>query len=1671
MGSSSSKFKKYLHHGDEFAAMQVFQGSPELQRNLNPNLSYGEHHNHDTALHFVAKHGMKHLLRTFLSDLGGNPNKKNGSNETSLHAACQLTNNKTFSAMERRAACVTFIMQWRGPPVESGGREKIDVAAQDQNGNTALHVAAASGLEHCVQTLISAGSPLFVENNDKMTPCDMAVKNGHHSIAQLLESKMVFGDSLDLHNEDELSQSVNETDEVYCGLRTQDLQEAKDQLLVETSDMLQVPLFTAEALLRDNEWSREILLDKWMKDAVACCKLAGVEPPQSAFNHGEVTLESVTPVSKESQDNMCDICMLNMKESDQPSVKISCNHNFCFQCWETYLSNKIVEGMQHNILCPAFNCHILVPIDVIERLVSPELAKRYLHFDIKAFVESNKSIKWCPVAGCGRAVRLPEMELSQPTDDFKNVPYGRQPPLTSHAVDCGNGHFFCWECLGEAHAPSGCSQWKQWLDKVNQIRPEQLSNDMKDLEDASNCLWLVSNSKPCPNCKSPIQKNEGCNHIKCSKCKFDFCWVCLEAWKKHSSATGGYFRCNRFPAASKADEKQGLLISEAVARSQQIQELNRFLHYYTRFKNHEHSRKLEESLLTAVKHKMEVLASAFANRKEMLSEKEKECTKFIEDGVRELLKARRVLCGSYVHGFFLDDHGYNKTIFEFMQNELETVTEKLSEMIARPYLKTPRHTIMQTTSLSRRKRHEFVRAVSKGLIPPETPPTFKKRKIRFPSLLVVDPNNEDDMSHVIVTSLKSLDTNAAWVKDDQSRVSHVPTIYEWPDFDSEDETEVSRALAVSLVGECNREGCNRPRARNPRTQALHEFCSLRCARKSLQVQSVTNDDNMDLIIALEMSRLQMIEDTIKRENQSFNKPNTSVSVTQTESDVDLNKAIELSIRQQKNDIGVTTEDVPALATNLNYFRKTNEDMTIDYFLKTLAGQSLHDIEQNSDSGEKDLAIFRPHRTEDGRFEISDIHETCFHQEDKDEQCLRRVRSTGDLCHKEGKKDQFREESRYHLDSDHSSQHDDKPEDIAQRILTFSGASDKLQSGQQFLTFRDSCGRLDNDENNKSKSVVAARTDSHNPGLEVCSILSFDETDKALNNDSFFMFKMSSKFHNALDQIIADPTQRENLQPVQNPTTNDHIKQPNLKKLRSSLEDKVATPSDKNPQSKLGPIDQSKKSDVDLENKSESVKNLIEEVQNTLKSIECESKVSCLTYVEAFSGPICSTWQNSVFDFDNAGTEFLRHCPERASTGKIKNNKCVNPCHSRSTTKSATALEHMNDSEKQLISTDMSKKLLFVGSEKNINEAHKKAFKAAGGKIFNKKGSKSAHSSREGVNKSNSNLRIRISKSPSVTDSSNEYETDTGIPKSPTLFISGVSISRTPEPCGSTSVKEKKSPEHKKTSGLKSLTRIEGKNNSSPMLNLIPPTTENVDMSIEVPTLDGNALPSENLIIPDKFLNCGRQSRSSSWTVPRADVHKDSIKKTLNASCGAILSSNAEKKLSGRKCGNGQIVDSFSTRNTQIRKDNDRKKESDECVFNFPGFCQPREPGNVHESKVCFKTLDRTESSDGNENYRSISIEGNLADSAKTSGKSMSASEPEREREVFRFPKSSTDGALSSVLHVQESNLSSDDFHEVLFLLERSPKHGSKRKKKSKKERDKVKENSAKDKCPDVSSVL
>jgi ankyrin repeat/IBR domain-containing protein 1 len=75
----------------------VYQSSAELRRVLDPSHSYGDHHHHNTPLHYAARHGMKHLIRAFLNDLGGNPNRRNGRGQTALHCVCSVSQQKSLS--------------------------------------------------------------------------------------------------------------------------------------------------------------------------------------------------------------------------------------------------------------------------------------------------------------------------------------------------------------------------------------------------------------------------------------------------------------------------------------------------------------------------------------------------------------------------------------------------------------------------------------------------------------------------------------------------------------------------------------------------------------------------------------------------------------------------------------------------------------------------------------------------------------------------------------------------------------------------------------------------------------------------------------------------------------------------------------------------------------------------------------------------------------------------------------------------------------------------------------------------------------------------------------------------------------------------------------------------------------------------------------------------------------------------------------------------------------------------------------------------------------------------------------------------------------------------------------------------------------------------------------
>lgn len=227
------------------------------------------------------------------------------------------------------------------------------------------------------------------------------------------------------------------------------------------------------------------------------------------------------------------------------------------------------------------------------------------------------------------------------------------------------------------------------------MRPQVGDTTAAEANEAASSRWLADRSKPCPKCSSPIEKTEGCNHMTCKKCKHDFCWVCLDNWRHHSSLTGGYFECNRYKAQEKAsallEKRRGSYYSDA----RELEAVSRFLHYYERYKEHLNSLALEEPFLDKARDKMQLLANSVRGL-------EGEDMSFIEEAVRELLKCRRVLQATYPFAYYLSTK--KRREFERMQGSLEQATEMMAEVVARPHLRKPRSEIIRLTHEARTKR-------------------------------------------------------------------------------------------------------------------------------------------------------------------------------------------------------------------------------------------------------------------------------------------------------------------------------------------------------------------------------------------------------------------------------------------------------------------------------------------------------------------------------------------------------------------------------------------------------------------------------------------------------------------------------------------------------------------------------------------------------------------------------------------------------------------------------------------------------------------------------------------------------------------------------------------------------------------------------------------------------
>lgn len=193
---------------------------------------------------------------------------------------------------------------------------------------------------------------------------------------------------------------------------------------------------------------------------------------------------------------LCTICFLDCP-MDQIYTLDSCSHKYCTSCLADWITSKVTEGEVNTIVCPDTHCHIEISYSEIHQIVNDKgILDKYEKFTLQKALERIPDMRWCPRPGCGNAMK------------------GGADTLLMRCSNLNCKFCFCFNCKEQWHADATCAQYQAW-------KRDAGADGEKNVQ-----AWMRQHTKQCPACKAHIEKNGGCNHMTCAKCKHEFCWIC-----------------------------------------------------------------------------------------------------------------------------------------------------------------------------------------------------------------------------------------------------------------------------------------------------------------------------------------------------------------------------------------------------------------------------------------------------------------------------------------------------------------------------------------------------------------------------------------------------------------------------------------------------------------------------------------------------------------------------------------------------------------------------------------------------------------------------------------------------------------------------------------------------------------------------------------------------------------------------------------------------------------------------------------------------------------------------------------------------------------------------------------------------------------------------------------
>ncbi|KAH3681019.1 hypothetical protein WICPIJ_008027 [Wickerhamomyces pijperi] len=424
---------------------------------------------------------------------------------------------------------------------------------------------------------------------------------------------------------EESTSLVNSTPMKFKTYTTMDLIDKMHKQCRKLSEILVISQDNVINLLQFFSWNSERLMEDYVTDPMKVRKDAGLLEDSHDLTGVCTTYPKTNPFS-------CFICC----DDKLTTYKLACNHEYCTDCYGRYVEDRLSEGRV--IKCP--DCDLTLQTRDIDNICGEGSSLKLLESSMKEYVERLRAFKWCPAPDCKGIVEVLNMSEVKDLVNEGKIPF----------VRCGSeGHQFCVSCLFENHSPAPCQITKNWITKCK--------------DDSETVKWILTNTQTCPRCETSIEKNGGCNHMTCKKCRHEFCWICLGDWKLHGSS---YYNCTR------TGTKDQIITNENKKTIASTKEsLKRYLHFYNLFSVHEVSTKLDMARCSVVQSTVRDL--------QVVSGISWIEAQFIADSAKVLLSGRQCLKWSYPLAFYCDSTPL-LNIFENVQAELAMAVESLSKM-------------------------------------------------------------------------------------------------------------------------------------------------------------------------------------------------------------------------------------------------------------------------------------------------------------------------------------------------------------------------------------------------------------------------------------------------------------------------------------------------------------------------------------------------------------------------------------------------------------------------------------------------------------------------------------------------------------------------------------------------------------------------------------------------------------------------------------------------------------------------------------------------------------------------------------------------------------------------------------------------------------------------------